>query len=114
MPAVRRTRYAGRPVYRYTDPLTGGRVHLLHRFSYTGPLPMDGAFPHRIQAGEQFDGLAHKYYGNARWWWIIALYNQRKQFLFALNPPEGEDVIIPNLNVFMARLWPKLLAGKER
>jgi hypothetical protein len=113
MPSVRKTRYAGRSVFRYNDPLTEARIHLLDRFVFVGDLPMEGAFPHTVKDGEQLDGLAHTYFGNARWWWIIQLYNQRENLFWALNPTPGSVLVIPNLEVFLSIVWPKILAGKE-
>ena len=43
-----------------------------------GPDLLDGVntFDHIIQGGERLDVIAHKYYGDEDYWWIIALANR--------------------------------------
>lgn len=33
-------------------------------------------FEHTIIAGERLDGLAHKYFGEDSYWWVLALINK--------------------------------------
>jgi nucleoid-associated protein YgaU len=69
-----RSRYAGNDVIdgHYTmwdDPAA--------RDPY-GPDLLDGVntFDHIVQGGERLDVIAHKYYGDEDYWWIIALANR--------------------------------------
>jgi nucleoid-associated protein YgaU len=43
-----------------------------------GPDLLDGVntFDHIVQGGERLDVIAHKYYGDEDYWWVIALANR--------------------------------------
>jgi nucleoid-associated protein YgaU len=60
-----------------------------------GPDLLDGVetIDHVLKAGERFDGLAHRYYGDSDYWWVIALAN-RVQDPFALRP--GTRIRVPS------------------
>lgn len=60
-----------------------------------GPDVLDGVetLDHILKAGERLDGLAHRYYGDADYWWVIALAN-RIQDPFALHP--GTRLRVPS------------------
>ena len=43
-----------------------------------GPSILDGVqtVDHRLSAGERLDTVAHRYYGDSDYWWVIALANR--------------------------------------
>lgn len=70
-----RSRYAGSQVFdgdhfgTWHDPISDNAL---------GPDVLDGVdtFEHVLQLGERLDTLAHKYYGDPDYWWVIALSNR--------------------------------------
>lgn len=60
-----------------------------------GPDVLDGVetLEHVLGVGERLDTLAHRYYGDSDYWWIIALAN-RVQDPFSLSP--GTRMRIPS------------------
>ena len=78
-----RSRYAGSPIVdsnhyeTWSDPISGNSM---------GPDILDGVdtVEHILVSGERLDLLAHKYYGDEDYWWVIALAN-RIQDPFSLS-----------------------------
>lgn len=70
-----RSRYAGNPIIdgnhygTWTDPMSGNPL---------GPDILDGVdtVEHILSAGERLDVLAHRYFGDEDYWWIIAIANR--------------------------------------
>jgi len=61
------------------------------------PLPDDKV--HEVISGERLWDLAFKFYGTARWWWLIYKINEDKiDDPFELT--EGIYLLIPNINAF--------------
>ena len=79
-----RSRYAGTPVLdgnhygTWSDPTSGNPL---------GPDILDGVttIDHVLKRGERLDHLAHRYYGDSDYWWVIAVAN-RIQDPFRLTP----------------------------
>ena len=86
-----RSRYAGNPIVdgdhyaTWRDPTTGNPL---------GPEILDGVetFEHVLGLGDRLDVLSHKYYGDADYWWVIALAN-RIQDPFSLTV--GQRLRVP-------------------
>lgn len=72
-----RSRYAGNRVIdshhygTWTDPTSTNQL---------GPEILDGVqcVEHRLSVGERLDTVAHRYYGDSDYWWVIALANRIK------------------------------------
>ena len=87
-----RSRYAGGQVIddnhfpTWTDPVARNPM---------GPDILGGveAIEHVLKAGERLDHLAHRYYGDSDYWWVIAVAN-RIQDPFALVP--GTRLRVPS------------------
>jgi nucleoid-associated protein YgaU len=70
-----RSRYAGSEVIdgfhygTWTDPTSGNPL---------GPDILDGVdtLDHILSVGDRLDLLAHRYYGDSEYWWVIALANR--------------------------------------
>lgn len=70
-----RSRYAGTEIIDGThygtwdDPVSGDPY---------GPDILDGVetIEHIIQAGERLDIIAHRYYGDEDYWWVVAIANR--------------------------------------
>jgi nucleoid-associated protein YgaU len=60
-----------------------------------GPDILDGveALEHVLKAGDRLDTLAHRYYGDSDYWWVIAVAN-RVQDPFSLRP--GTRLRVPS------------------
>lgn len=86
-----RSRYAGTPVVdshhyeTWTDPTSTNPL---------GPDILDGVdtLEHILSAGDRLDVMAHKYYGDSEYWWVIALAN-RIQDPFSLTV--GQRLRVP-------------------
>jgi len=49
---------------------------------------------HRVIGADRIDLIAHKYYNDARLWWVIAVANDMEELPTALNV--GDDIRIPS------------------
>jgi hypothetical protein len=61
--------------------------------------PTEQDLYHIVTFYDSYDILAFKYYGNSKYWWVIAEANE------AVNPFElepGTSIVIPNLSNFQA------------
>ena len=47
-----------------------------------------------LQQGQRLDTLAGEYYGDGRWWWIIAA---ASNIGWGLQVPPGTYIVIPNI-----------------
>lgn len=57
---------------------------------------------HTVQAGERIDHIAHRYYGDAEYYWIVCLANE---ILFPLDINPGDHLRIPlDLKAVLDRL----------
>lgn len=110
MPATEGSRYLGRTVYTYRDPLTGSAVQLMDRLVYTGSLQFDDDVFHTTDAGDTVDLLAHRYLGNSRWYWVICLVNN---IFWPLALEPGTTLRIPSPSTFQSILMPRLASGRE-
>jgi hypothetical protein len=52
-------------------------------------------YEHQYIAGERLDQLAHRYYKNPEYWWIIPEFNP--QIVDFTNIPDGTVIKIPNV-----------------
>ncbi len=86
-----RSRYAGNPIVdgdhyaTWRDPTQADPL---------GPDILDGVqtVEHALRLGERLDTIAHRYYGDSDYWWVIALAN-RIQDPFSLTV--GQRLRIP-------------------
>mgnify|MGYP006297229751 CR=1 FL=1 len=64
-------------------------------FYYMTPLSQTNYYEHKYIQGERLEQIAHKYYQNATYWWIIPEFNPEiKDFT---NIPDGTILRIPNV-----------------
>ena len=67
----------------YQDAFEARGIKKLRQFSTANlrhPTPLERTKLERVghvwAVGDRFYKLAHKYYGNSKYWWVIAWYNQ--------------------------------------
>ena len=56
--------------------------------------PQDGDLTHLVMAGDRIDSLASRYYGDPRFWWVIAQANDMDDPVTALH--KGLEIKVPN------------------
>lgn len=59
---------------------------------------------HTVIESERLDTISYKYYGNSKYWWVLADANDLKDTL--INPFElksGSNLLIPNLQNFLSQ-----------
>lgn len=74
---------------------TGGKLLKRRNLSYSVGNSIDER-SHVIRYGEELWMIARKYYGNARYWWVIADVNE------IINPIDltpGDELIIPPIDL---------------
>lgn len=52
-----------------------------------------------VDGGDRLDNLAFKYYGNAQYWWVLAIANNIVNG--SLYPPQGTTLVIPDKSKFI-------------
>jgi nucleoid-associated protein YgaU len=91
MPLFQGSRYRfGRVIQIIDANLDVNRVHELRQTSVEPP---EGSVPYTVQAGDTFESLAAKRYGDGNKWYIIADVNP--QVFFPLDLEAGEVIYIP-------------------
>lgn len=85
------------------DPYSVGEINILSdgtTLLQRNPLiytPQLNDILHKVKEFDRLDLLAFKYYGDSKWWWVIADVNDNVFDPFDL--PISEDIIIPNLEI---------------
>lgn len=106
------SRYLGRTVHAYYDPLTERQIQFVEHFNWQGETNFPDNRVHVVKDGDTLDGLAHIHLGNSRWWWVIGSVFNNIMHADDLKP--GDILIIPNMATFQTQIQPRLRGGKVR
>jgi nucleoid-associated protein YgaU len=58
---------------------------------------------HTITRGDRLDSITYKYYGNSKWWFLIADANEDIENPLDLSALVGKDIIIPDFDVIKSQ-----------
>jgi len=85
---TRNSRYASCVLFR-----DGSDEFFGFRNAVDRPVRPDDRF-HKVVPGDRIDLLAHRYFGNAKLWWVICDYND---IAFPLSLEEGQVLSVPSV-----------------
>lgn len=58
------------------------------------------------QEKDRYDLIAHKYYNDPSYWWVVAEFNNKMHFLD--EPENGEVIVLPSLETLISEILPSI------